>query len=107
MADIVYSYYGNRSSSLLENKLHGSMKPMADDKDRAAIITWIHQGATEEAYENDGIKDIFEAKCIVCHNADSGMPIPDYAEFENIKERALVDTGTSFTALTRVSHIHL
>ena len=105
--DIVYSYYGNRSNSLLENKLHGSMKPMATEEERAAIITWIHQGATEEAYENSGIKNIFEAKCITCHNADSGMPIPDYAEFKNIKERALVDTGASIQSLARISHIHL
>ncbi|HEC73080.1 MAG TPA: elongation factor-1 alpha [Methylophaga aminisulfidivorans] len=105
--DIVYSYYGNRNNSLLENKLHGSMKPMASDEDRAAIITWIHQGATEESFEATGIKQIFEANCIPCHNADSGMPIPDYTEFKNIKERALVDTGASFSSLARVSHIHL
>jgi hypothetical protein len=105
--DIVYSYYGNRSSSLLENKLEGSMKPMASDTERAQIITWIHRGADEDEYETAGIEQIFEAKCIPCHNADSGMPIPDYTEFENIKERALVDTGASFSSLARVSHIHL
>ncbi|WP_438970150.1 elongation factor-1 alpha [Methylophaga sp.] len=105
--DIVYSYYGNRANSLLENKLHGSMKPMATDEERAEIITWIHQGANEEAYENNGIKQIFESKCIACHNADSGMPIPDYTEFQNIRDRALVDTGASFSSLARVSHIHL
>ncbi|EEF78449.1 hypothetical protein [Methylophaga thiooxydans] len=105
--DIVYSYYGNRSNSLLENKLHGSMKPMASDEERADIITWIQQGASEEAYESNGIKQIFESRCIACHNADSGMPIPDYTEFQNIKDRALVDTGASFSSLARVSHIHL
>ena len=105
--DIVISYYGNRNNSLLENKLSGSMKPMASDEDRAAIVTWVHQGATEAAYEGTGIKQIFEANCIPCHNADSGMPIPDYTDFKNIKERAVVDTGASFQSLARVSHIHL
>lgn len=105
--DIVYSYYGNRSGSLLENKLHGSMKPMATDEERAAIITWIHQGATEETYQSSGVKQIFETKCIACHNADSGMPIPDYTEFQAIKDRALVDTGATISSLARVSHIHL
>ncbi|SFK31979.1 elongation factor-1 alpha [Methylophaga sulfidovorans] len=105
--DIVYSYYGNRNNSLLENKLSGSMKPMASDEDRAAIVTWVHRGATEAAYEGTGIKQIFEANCIPCHNADSGMPIPDYTDFKNIKERAVVDTGASFQSLARVSHIHL
>lgn len=105
--DIVYSYYGNRNNSLLENKLHGSMKPMATEGEREQIIHWIHSGATEEAYENAGIKKIFEAKCIVCHNADGGVSVPDYSDFQNIKDRALVDTGVSFTALARISHIHL
>jgi hypothetical protein len=105
--DIVYSYYGNRNNSLLENKLHGSMKPMATDEEREQIIQWIHSGASEEAYESTGIQQIFEAKCIVCHNAEAGGAIPDYSEFQAIKDRALVDTGASITALARVSHIHL
>jgi len=105
--DIVYSYYGNRSNSLLENKLHGSMKPMATDDERAKIISWVHAGATEEAYENDGIRQIFDAKCIICHNADAGGAVPDYSDFKQIKERAVVDTGASFASLARVSHIHL
>lgn len=105
--DIVYSYYGNRNNSLLENKLHGSMKPMATDDEREQIILWIHSGASEESYETAGIQQIFESKCIVCHNAEAGETIPDYSDFQNIKDRALVDTGASFSALARVSHIHL
>ncbi len=105
--DIVYSYYGNRNNSLLENKLHGSMKPMATEDERERIIAWIHQGADEEAYQNQGIQQIFESKCITCHNAAAGDAIPDYSDFQNIKDRALVDTGASFTSLARVSHIHL
>jgi hypothetical protein len=92
--DIVYSYYGNRSNSLLENKLHGSMKPMATDDERAKIISWVHAGATEDAYENEGVRQIFDAKCIICH-------------FKQVKERAVVDTGASIASLARVSHIHL
>jgi hypothetical protein len=105
--DIVYSYYGNRSSSLLENKLHGSMKPMATDEEREQIIAWIRSGATEESFEETGVEEIFDEKCVVCHNEETGMPIPDYTFFENIKERALVDEGASISSLARVSHIHL
>ena len=105
--DIVYSYYGNRTNSLLENKLSGSMKPMASDEERAEIVTWIHQGASEDSFESSGVKQIFDTKCVACHNADSGLPIPDYTQFQNIKDRALVDTGASISSLTRVSHIHL
>lgn len=105
--DIVYSYYGNRSNSLLENKLHGSMKPMATDEEREKIISWVHAGATEESYENDGIRQIFDNKCIICHNAEAGGAVPDYSDFKQIKERAVVDTGASIASLARVSHIHL
>lgn len=105
--DIVYSYYGNRSSSLLENKLHGSMKPMATDEEREQIIAWIRSGATEESFEETGVEEIFDEKCVVCHSEETGMPIPDYTFFENIKERALVDEGASISSLARVSHIHL
>lgn len=105
--DIVYSYYGNRNNSLLENKLHGSMKPMATEDERERIIAWIHQGADEAAYQDQGIQQIFDNKCITCHNAAAGDAIPDYSDFQNIKDRALVDTGASFTSLARVSHIHL
>lgn len=105
--DIVYSYYGNRNNSLLENKLHGSMKPMANEDEREQIIAWIHDGASEEAYKDQGIQKIFEDKCISCHNAEAGDAVPDYSDFQNIKDRALVDTGASFTSLARVSHIHL
>lgn len=105
--DIVYSYYGNRSNSLLENKLHGSMKPMATDDERARIISWVHAGATEELYQDGGIRQIFDNKCIICHNADAGGVVPDYSDFNQIKERAVVDTGVTFASLARVSHIHL
>jgi len=43
----------------------------------------------------------------MCHNAESGLPIPDFTQFENVAERAKTDTGASFSSLARVSHIHL
>jgi hypothetical protein len=35
--DVIYSYYGNRSNSKLENKLNGSMKDKAPVKERLKI----------------------------------------------------------------------
>jgi hypothetical protein len=105
--DIVYSYYGNRSGSLLENKLHGSMKPMASEQERTTIINWVHMGAKEETFESSGVKQIFDTKCIACHSAASGMAVPDYTIFKNIKDRAATDDGASISSLARVSHIHL
>ncbi|PCI45349.1 MAG: elongation factor-1 alpha [Proteobacteria bacterium] len=105
--DIVYSYYGDRSGTLLENKLEGSMKENAPDKDRFAIIQWVRDGADETAFETQGIKTIIENNCLGCHSVEAEMGLPDFSKFENIKERAQPDTGATFSSLTRVSHIHL
>jgi hypothetical protein len=105
--DIVYSYYGKRSGSVLEAKLNGSMQVMAPDEDRAKIITWVHKGADEQAFYENGIRNIIDNRCIMCHSPASGMPVPDFTQFENVSQRAETDTGASFSALARVSHIHL
>lgn len=105
--DIVYSYYGQRSGSVLENKLNGSMQVMAPEDERIRIINWVHKGADEQAFHDNGIRQIFDTRCIACHNADSGMPVPDFTDFATIAKRAETDTGASFSSLARVSHIHL
>ncbi|PCJ29871.1 MAG: elongation factor-1 alpha [Gammaproteobacteria bacterium] len=105
--DIVYSYYGKRSGSLIESKLNGSMQGMAPEEDRLKIINWVHQGADEQAFHDTGIREIMDTRCIMCHNADSGLPIPDFTKFEDVAEKAETDTGASFSSLARVSHIHL
>jgi hypothetical protein len=104
MEDIVYSYYGNRSGSVLEAKLNGSMKDNAPDEARFRIIQWVRDGAGENAYARE-IKPLFEAHCVACHNADSALP--DFTRYENIKARAQSDEGATFSSLTRVSHIHM
>jgi len=105
--DIVYSYYGDRSGTLLENKLEGSMKENAPDKDRFAITQWVRDGADEVEFETHGIKTIMENNCLGCHSVEAEMGLPDFSKFENIKARAQPDTGATFSSLTRVSHIHL
>lgn len=104
--DIVYSYYGKRSGSVLETKLNGSMKDNADEEDRNKIILWAKQGADKDVYAAK-IKPIIEEYCTACHNAEGGESMPDFTIDENVFKRAEVDTGATFSALTRVSHIHL
>lgn len=103
--DIVYNYYGNRSGSLMESKLNGSMKANLPDSERFKIIQWVRDGADQGRYEAE-IKPIVEQRCILCHNAQSGG-LPDYTRFENIKERTQSNSGATIASLTRVSHIHL
>jgi len=105
--DIVYSYYGKKSGSVLEAKLNGSMKLMASESDRSKIINWVHTGADEKSFNQTGIRKIMNANCIHCHNNASGSIKPDFTKFENIAKAAEIDTGASFSSLARVSHIHL
>jgi len=104
--DIVYSYYGQRSGSVLESKLNGSMQVMAPEGDRLKIIQWVKKGADDAIFQSD-IRPIIDQRCVMCHSPASGMPVPDFTVDKNFFERAEVDTGASFSSLTRVSHIHL
>ncbi len=103
--DIVYSYYGNRSGSLLETKLNGSMKENASDKERFAIIQWVRDGADQDDFADAGVDKIIQERCVMCHNKDA--PVPDLSDFKVLKELASEDQGATFSSLTRVSHIHL
>ncbi len=104
--DIVYSYYGKRSGSVIEAKLNGSMKLMAPEEERLKIINWVRKGANKEVFNAD-IRPIIDSRCIACHSEASAMNLPDFTQFENIEKRAETDSGASFSSLARVSHIHL
>ena len=104
--DIVYSYYGNRSGTVLETQLNGSMKDNAPDQERFDIIQWVRDGADRDDFEDNGIKKIFEQRCVTCHNENAGS-LPNFKKFEVIKDLARQDEGATFSSLTRVSHIHL
>jgi hypothetical protein len=104
--DIVYSYYGNRSGTVLEQKLNGSMKDKAPEQERFKIMEWVRDGALIEDYKDDGIDKIIESRCVMCHN-ESASGIPDFTKFEQLKILTAQDTGATFSSLIRVSHIHL
>lgn len=104
--DIVYSYYGNRSGTVLEQKLNGSMKDKAPEQERFKIMEWVREGALIDDYKDDGIDKIIETRCVMCHN-ESASGIPDFTKFEQLKILTAQDTGATFSSLIRVSHIHL
>ncbi|AMK77479.1 MULTISPECIES: hypothetical protein [Methylomonas] len=103
--DIVYSYYGNRSGTVLETKLNGSMKENASEQERFAIIQWVRDGADKDDFVDNGIEKIIQERCVMCHNKDA--PVPDLSDFKVLKELTKEDEGATFSSLTRVSHIHL
>jgi hypothetical protein len=104
--DIVYSYYGNRSGTVLEKKLNGSMKQNASEKERFEIMQWVRDGADIQTYESTGVKKIIDERCVMCHNKEAGT-IPDFSDVEILKTVTTEDEGATFASLTRVSHIHL
>jgi hypothetical protein len=103
--DIVYSYYGNKNGSKIEGKLNGSMQAMAPDEVRLDIIKWARAGADEAQWEPK-YKAVFAQYCIMCHNG-AQTALPNYENYEGVKQVAETDHGASFSSLTRVSHIHL
>ncbi|MGZ8095368.1 MAG: hypothetical protein ACXWUD_03885 [Methylosarcina sp.] len=104
--DIVYSYYGNRSGTVLETKLNGSMKNNAPENERFVIIQWVRDGAEFDEYKASGVDKIIENRCVMCHNKEAAG-IPDFTSFEPLKALTAQDEGATFESLTRVSHIHL
>ena len=102
--DIVYSYYGNSSGTVLEGKLTGSMKMNAKDEDRFKLIQWAREGGSQETYNNK-IKTIVEQNCVLCHHAASSLP--DFSQYDNLKKTVEPSQGASLQSLIRVSHIHL
>ncbi len=103
--DIVYSYYGNRSGSVIETQLNGSMKENASEQERFLIMQWVRDGADQADYAKSGVQAVIEQRCVTCHNKDAS--IPNFSDFNVIKELAKEDNGATFSSLTRVSHIHL
>jgi len=104
--DIVYSYYGNRSGTVLEQKLNGSMKDNAPEQERFKIMEWVRDGADSGDYKTVGIDKIIESRCVMCHNKEASG-IPDFTQFEALKALTTEDTGATFASLTRVSHVHM
>lgn len=104
--DIVYSYYGNRSGTVLEQQLEGAMKQNAPEEERFEIIQWVRDGADEETYKENGVDKIIQQRCVMCHNKDASG-IPNFNDFAKLKALAAQDTGSSVGTLTRGSHIHM
>lgn len=102
--DIVYSYYGDRSGSLLETKLNGSMKDKAPQEANITLIKWAREGAQESEWQPT-IKPIVDQYCASCHAHIPGLP--NITRLDEMQKVAQIDTGAAWSTLTRVSHIHL
>jgi len=102
---IEVKYHGDPTSSRIEAALRGSMASNIDARDRDKVLAWVHNGAPEATYPI--LKPIFDANCVACHSASSGLPIPHLDTYEGVREVAQTDQGPTITQLARVSHVHL
>ena len=103
--DIAYSNYGTRSATLLETQLNGAMKENASEQERFKIIQWVRDGADKEEYSESGVETIIQQRCVMCHSGQTSLP--NFNDFNVLKDLSRQDDGATFSSLTRVSHIHL
>jgi len=104
--DIADTYYGNRSGTRLEAAIRGPMSGYIQTEDRAIIVKWLKNGATQQGYISQ-IHPILEKTCLNCHIPESGLDIPNLSTYSGIQAVAQVDTGESIHTLVKLSHIHL
>jgi hypothetical protein len=102
---IEVTYHGDPASSRIEAALRGSMASNIAPRDRDKLLQWVHNGAPEATYSI--LKPIFDANCVACHSAASGLPIPHLDTYQSIREVTQTDQGPTLTQLARVSHVHL
>lgn len=105
VAGIEMKYHGSPDSSRLESALRGPMAGNIDQPDRDRVLEWVHNGALESDYPR--VKPIFDSRCVGCHSAQSGLPIPPLDNYAGVEKVAETDRGPTITDLARVSHVHL
>ncbi len=103
--DIIIAYSGSKTGTKLESALKGPMSGMLPADENVQIIDWLHDGAKQEKYDA-GLKDIFNERCIACHN-NRNPHLPALESYEGVKKMAEEDRGADIFTLVRVSHIHL
>jgi len=105
--DVKIAYYGSHSQTRLGAAINGPMESnLPNAAAKTTILDWINHGAPEDEF-HEKVEPIMQNNCIVCHSADSGLPIPHFTSYANVVQLTETDTGATIPALVRVSHIHL
>ena len=89
---------------MLEAALMGPMADRISVPDCTTVIQWVRNGAKAKDYPQ--VAPIFAKDCTGCHMANA-KSIPPLTSYYNVVRVTGADTGTSFTVLAEVSHIHL
>lgn len=104
-ADLRIAYSGKAGGTRLESALNGPMQGMLPPEERQNILTWVHDGASQQGYDSK-VKAIMDSRCIACHNG-SNPHQPNLTNFDEVAKLVTKDEGMSISTLVRVSHIHL
>jgi hypothetical protein len=105
MVQSIGEKYHGSSDTRLEEALKGTMADKLTAQERDRVFEWIDADATRNGYAK--VEPLFTQKCVPCHSAQSGLPIPSLASFEDVQKFTTTDTGISLLHLVRVSHIHI
>lgn len=107
VTDVMYAYYGSHNQTRLGAAINGPMASnLPNPAAKQTILDWIEEGATEEGFHAK-VEPIMKENCIMCHSAESGLPVPSFESYESVLQLTTTDTGATIPALVRVSHIHL
>jgi len=105
--DIKLKYYGDRSNTILEQKINTTMRVyLPTDEAKKKIKDWISSGVGYDRYEKD-IKPVFEKNCVQCHSPEGeryNSPLTNYEEALKFTE---IDKGKPYERLAESSHIHI
>ncbi|RME41220.1 MAG: hypothetical protein D6794_00955 [Deltaproteobacteria bacterium] len=105
--DVMIAYYGSHNQTRLGAAINGPMESNLPNKAaKLTILDWIEHGSPEDEFR-EKVKPILDQNCIMCHSAESGLPIPHLTSYEEVIKLTETDTGATIPALVRVSHIHL
>lgn len=105
--DVQLAYYGSHNQTRLGAAINGPMEPnLPNEAAKQTILDWINNGAKEAEF-HEKVEPIMQKNCIMCHSAESGLPIPHFTSYANVVQLTETDTGATIPALVRVSHIHL
>ncbi|MBN1411590.1 MAG: hypothetical protein JW969_12150 [Spirochaetales bacterium] len=106
LEDISLSFYGARETTKLEKAIDGTMKDYFEsDNDYNAVKEWIQSGADGSTFEL--VQKIFDSSCTTCHSKESEVAGIVTANYDDVKELLIQDTGKSPVRLVSLSHTHI
>jgi len=75
------------------------------DSEKKDISEWVDEGTPEDGFSM--VKPIFDRDYIKCPSLTSGLSVPPFITYEEVKKATGTDLGEPIKNLASLSHIHL